>query len=115
MHWRAFKPRQGETTCSFTIQNDELRTDEGIERYRERKVTTEGIRPGICMLSFHELTERVKPPLVPRFDCDDQDPFYGESHYCTDAPDRDQQEVMAFFASKHVVALPERAQPPQSG
>ena len=98
----AFKDRY--PTLSFTFQDDDLKTDAGLEAYREEKANDLESRdlPGICVLTHEDLTVRLEPPLPPRPDRDQTDEKYGHLHCCTDRPrDLQHREKMAKLAGKH--------------
>lgn len=96
----AFKDQH--ETLSFTFQDDGLRTDKGLNDYHSAKVLPFGDLPGLCKLTFHDLTVSLKPPLPPRPDADPEDTKYGHLHCCTDQPSSDaQRTLMAYLAENH--------------
>ena len=113
VHWRAFK--DAHPTLSFTYRDDELATCAGLDLYQIRKALPSGDLPGICMLTFLDLTCSLEPPLEPRQEVDNEDEYYGELHCVTDQPvDKAQRQEMAKLAAKRqdvlrsVVPLDER-------
>ena len=100
--WEAFSDRHD--TLSFTFQNDQLRTPTGLDRYHRTKALPSGDLPGLCKLSFHDLTVSLEPPHAPRHDPISEDEEYGHLHCCTDPP-RDQEhcEKMAKLATRNGV------------
>ena len=102
VHWEVFA--DSHPTLSFTLRNDDLRTEDGLDRYQELKAFPSDDLPGICMLTFLDLTDRLRPALPPRRDPDGQDATYGHLHCSTDRPSGQiQMEVMAELANKHGV------------
>lgn len=94
-------------TLSFTFQDDGLRTDHGLNDYHSAKELPSGDLPGLCKLTFHDLTVTLRPPLPPRPDPDPQDDEYGHLHCCTDQPSSDaQRTLMARLAERHGVVRP---------
>ena len=61
-----FKPRPNETTLSFTYQDASLRQEGALAAYQFSKRLRSGDLPGICRLTFHDLTIKLDPPLPPR-------------------------------------------------
>lgn len=105
--WNVFDPRKNELTLSFTLRDERLETDEGLAKYRSDKALPSGDLPGICMLTFDDLTRGIKPPLPPRADHDHSDEIYGHLHCITDRPrDFDHAEKMAKLATQNGVLLP---------
>lgn len=104
----AFQPRVGEPTLSFTYQAETLRTDEALSAYQiDKKIPGSGDLPGICKLTYYDLTEALQPPLPPRFDEVPEDPKYGSLHYVTDIPkDSIHMEMMAKLATRNGVLRP---------
>ena len=99
--FKAFKPRADERTLSFTFRGPELKTEEGLKQYQRDKVLPSGDLPGICSLSFLDLTELLNPPLPPRCAPDPEDAKYGHLHCETDVPeDEVHMERMARLATK---------------
>ncbi len=97
-----FKPREGEPSLSFTYQDANLRTQRGLDQYQQDKVLLHGDLPGICKLTFDDLTESLKPPLPPHLEVNDSDKWYGHLHYVTDCPlNESHMEQMAKLASRH--------------
>jgi hypothetical protein len=103
----AFKPRNGETSLSFTFQNKLLNSEAGLEHYQRDKVLQSGDLPGICKLTFYDLTQALEPPLPPRSVPEPRDEKYGHLHCCTDCP-RDQIHMakMAKLATRNGVLRP---------
>lgn len=100
VHWRVFKDNH--PTLSFTYRNDELKTRDGLDLYQVRTVLPSGDLPGICVLTFLDLTCLLEPPLEPRQEVDIEDEYYGEIHCVTDQPvDKAQRQEMAKLATKH--------------
>lgn len=89
-------------TLSFTYQDDDLRTENGVSQYQLDKVLRFGDLPGLCRLTFRDLTVDVQPALPPRFVLDPDDEKYGRLHCCTDQPNGDEQcEKMAELALRN--------------
>lgn len=98
----AFEDRH--PTLSFTYQDEELKSDTGLTRYQFDKKLPSGDLPGLCVLSFQDLTVLLEPPLPPRHDIDHEDEQYGLLHCCTDSPrDEDHREKMAKLATRNGV------------
>lgn len=94
VHWRAFK--DGDPRLSLTYRNQWLKTDEGLDAYRKYFSERAGTSlAGILWHSFHGLTRRVDPPLIPAHDPDESDPAYGDLHCSTQAPDKAQMQLLA--------------------
>lgn len=104
VHWQVFEPRSQETGLSFTYQHDSLKTDQGLTAYHRAKALPSGDLPGICKLTFHDLTQALEPPLAPRPERDHSDKEYGRLHCVTDCP-RDQLHMvkMAKLATRNGV------------
>lgn len=104
MSWEAFKDSQPTPTLSFTLQNSELRTPAGLKQFqRDKAIPSSGDLPGICMLTYADLTDE-KINLPPRRDRDRDDEKYGHLHCCTDRPRHQlQMERMADLATKNGV------------
>jgi len=101
---KAFKDNH--TTLSFTFRNDELKTSAGLDFYQSRKKLPSGDLPGLCMLTYGDLTLALEPPLEPRHERDTEDEYYGNLHCVTDRPVHDdQRERMAKLATKHKEVL----------
>lgn len=91
-------------TLSFTLQDAVLKDPAGLDRYQRDKALPSGDLPGICALTFHDLTESVKPPLPPRHEPDRADTKYGHLHCCTDRPiDDDHRDNLAKLATRNGV------------
>lgn len=90
-------------TLSFTHQDAGLQTDAGLDRYqRYRQLLPSRDLPGICRLSFVDLTEGLEPPLPPTRDPDPEDKVYGHLHCCTRRPANQIHMVaMAKLATKN--------------
>lgn len=97
----AFRPRPAEPTLSFTYQSPPLRSHEGIHQYQLDKVLPSGDLPGVCKLTFHDLTGLLTPPLPPRFQEDPNDERYGRLHCVTDLASQEQMELMAELTRQH--------------
>lgn len=94
----------GHSTLSFTLQDGNLRTEAGIDEYHRDKALPSGDLPGIICLSFHDMTEAVRPPLPPRREPDPEDEKYGHLHCCTDRPeDEAQRDQLAKLATRNGV------------
>lgn len=94
-------------TLSFTFQTQHLHTDEGLDQYHEYKELPSGDLPGLCILTFHDLTVSLQPPLPPRQDPNPTDKRYGHLHCCTDRPADDaQRRAMAHLAKQHGIVRP---------
>lgn len=93
-------------TLSLTLQDENLKTEDGLDQYQLAKVLPSGDLAGIIHLSFHDLTENVKPPLPPRFDSDPTDERYGHLHCCIDRPrDKRHRDMLAKCAEDNGVLL----------
>ncbi|MHC4091836.1 MAG: hypothetical protein ACYSVY_16480 [Planctomycetota bacterium] len=102
--WEAFKPRESEAHLSFTYEDDSLKTDEGLTAYHRAKALPRGDLPGICKLTFHDLTQALEPPLRPRPERDRSDEEYGHLHCVTDCPsDELHMRKMATLATRNGV------------
>ena len=98
--WEVFDDRH--PTLSLTYQDANLRTDGALDRYQQDKKLQYGDLPGLCRLSFRDLTESLEPALPPRHDPDPEDEQYGHLHCCTDRPiSQAQMEIMATLAPKN--------------
>ncbi len=104
VNWEVFKPRPAERSLSFTYQDVRLMSDSGLDEYRLDKAMPSGDLPGICKLTYYDLTEALEPPLPPRPRHDPEDPKYGDLHCETGLP-RDQihMEKMAKLATRNGV------------
>ena len=96
-----FKLRSGEETLSFTYQDHSLQKEEELDRYQRYRALPSGDLPGLCRLTFRDLTVALKPPLPPRPDPDPADDRYGRLHCCTNAPNEDQLAAMAEIATRN--------------
>lgn len=89
-------------TLSFTYQDAALSTMGGLDRYQRQKQLPHGDLPGLCKLTYHDLTVEIEPPLPPRTDPDPDDEDYGHLHCCTDQPIDDvQRRKMAHRAEQN--------------
>jgi hypothetical protein len=105
--WQAFKPRDGESSLSYTYQDDVLKTAEGLRQYQIRKVLPSGDLPGACKLTFYDLTQALEPSLPPRPEEDHADPHYGCLHCVTDVPqDHVHMDKLAKLATRNGPVLP---------
>ena len=94
-------------TLSFTYQNPVLRTKEGLVQYQQDKEFESGDLPGLCRLTFHDLTVSLQPPLPPRSDPVPEDKKYGHLHCCTDRPIDDvHRRKMAHLAERNGIVRP---------
>ena len=99
--WEAFKPRDGEPTLSFTYQDNQLKDEDALRQFQLHNELPHGDLPGICRLTFGDLSVFLTPPLPPRFKDDPDDERYGRLHCVTDLPALQvQMELMAELASK---------------
>lgn len=97
---RAFEPREGEPTLSFTHQDATLQGEAGLNQYWIDSALRFGDLPAICKLTFYDLTESLQPPLPPRPRKDSKDKKYGHLHCSTDLPvDEQHREKMAKLAT----------------
>ncbi|MCK6483584.1 MAG: hypothetical protein HUU22_05645 [Phycisphaerae bacterium] len=101
--FEAFRPRDGEASLSFTWQDESLRSEEGLDEYQRNNALRQSADlPGLCRLTFHDLTVSLSPPLPPRHDPDNADPRYGHLHCATDLPcDELHMEKMAKLATRN--------------
>jgi hypothetical protein len=107
VHWKAFRPEPAERALSYTLQNDDLRTPNGLDQYQLYWVFPSGDLPGICKLSYVNLTEDLKPPLPPWPEPDETDKKYGHLHCHTDLPrDKDSMRRLAVLATENGVVRP---------
>lgn len=97
----AFSARPDETSLSFTWRNESLKPDHALDEYQIRNKLPHGDLPGLCQLTFLDLTLSIRPPLPPRIDPDPNDTHYGHLHCLTDIPGEEQREVMATLATHH--------------
>ena len=81
---RAFEDRH--PTLSFTLQDENLQTHDGLVAYQRDKPLPSRDLPAICKLSYHDLTESAKPPLPPSAERVPEDENYGHLHCVTDRP-----------------------------
>ncbi len=104
---KAFEARTSESTLSFTYQCDSLKNTDDLDKYQKSKELPSGDLPGLCKLTFKDLSITLKPPLPPRFDPNHSDPQYGHLHCATDLP-RDvlHREAMAKLASNNGLVKP---------
>lgn len=99
-----FRSRESEPALSFTYQDENLKTEHGVQQYQQDKVLPHGDLPGICMLSFDDLTRSLEPPLPPRSEPYAADEKYGHLHCVTDHPrDEIHMEKMAKLATRNGV------------
>ena len=97
--WEVFRERAGEDALSFTYQDENLRVEAGLHQYQRDKRLLYGDLPGLCRLTFRDLTESLEPPLPPRWDPAREDEKYGHLHCCTDLPrDHKHRVQMAHLA-----------------
>lgn len=100
-----FKPRAHEPSLSFTYQDAGLKTSGGLDEYQRRKALPSKDLPGICRLTFYDLTVALEPPLPPRGERNPDDTEYGHLHCSTDPPRGDvHMEKMAKLATRNGVA-----------
>ena len=101
--WEAFNPRKVDPTLSFTYQDHQLKDENGLQQYQlHNELKKHGDLPGICKLTFHDLTGLLTPLLPPRFQEDPDDERYSRLHCVTDLPaSQEQMELMAELASQH--------------
>jgi hypothetical protein len=105
--WEVFKPRNGEPSLSFTYRDKELKAEQGLKAYQEYKALPHGDLPGICSLSFDDLTRSLEPPLPPRPERNVADERYGHLHCVTDCPrDEVHMERMAKLATRNGPVCP---------
>ena len=96
----AFKDKH--ETLSFTYQDQNLKTEDGLDQYQRDKALPSGDLPGLVRLTFHDLATTLEPPLPPRPDPVPQDEKYGHLHCCTDRPTDDvQRREMARLAVRN--------------
>jgi hypothetical protein len=88
------------STLSLTCRDARLRTEHGLQAYREAKVIMpSGTLPGLCELTHPDLVEGVTPALPPWHEPDALDPEYGHLHCNTKKPTDAQAEQMATLAT----------------
>ena len=106
-------------TLSLTLEEQMVKGAAALDQYREYHVLPHGDLPGICALSYRDLTIDLEPPLPPREDPDSADLRYGHLHCCTDRPCDTQREKMATLAACHFDVLrelvPAKKRRPRSG
>jgi hypothetical protein len=103
----AFEPRVEEAALSFTFRDETLQSREALLRYRHHfEIQPSGTLPGLCFLTYANLTEGLQPPLPPRYSDDETDPVYGHLHHLTDLPSETQQNQMATQATQNGLLLP---------
>ena len=95
----AFLAREGESSLSFTYQGSGLRDNAALDDYQRVYRLPSGDLPGLCRLTYGNLTRDLETPLPPRHNPDDNDAVYGHLHYVTDCPTRVQMEQMAMLAT----------------
>lgn len=93
--WQAFKPRETDPALSFTFQTEELMTDKGLRNYQLYWELSSGDLPGICRLSYADLTRLGLPP---RHDSQPNEP-YGDLHCSTALPTMEQCVALAKLAT----------------
>jgi len=94
-------------TLSFTYQDEGLRTEAGLGQYQRDKELGSGDLPGLCKITFHDLTVSLQPPLPPRPDRNPDDEKYGHLHCCTDRPIDDvHRRKMAHLAERNGIVRP---------
>lgn len=104
IHPDVFKPRDDESSLSLTYQDTSLQSQTDLERYRESKRLPSGDLPGLCKLTFHDLTESLNPPRPPRPEKDPDDKEYGWLHCVIDPPKDDVHgDEMAKLATRNGV------------
>ena len=107
LSWEVFQCRNDEASLSFTNQNEQLVTHQGLVAYQIAKRLKSGDLPGICKLTLSDLTEGLQPPLPPRQQKDETDPEYGHLHCVTDCPrSQIRMERMAMIATQHGLVRP---------
>ncbi len=102
--WEAFKPRLPRDLdgLSFTYQNQELQSEGSLRQFQLHKALPLGDLPGVCRVTFGDLTGLLRPPLQPRVKADPDDERYGPLHCLTDLPaSQEHMESMAKLASGH--------------
>jgi hypothetical protein len=102
--WEAFKPRMPHDTdgLSFTYQNHQLQNEDSLRQFQVDHELKLGDLPGVCRITFGDLTECLQPPLPPRSKADPDDKRYGGLHCLTDLPvSQEHMESMANLASGH--------------
>jgi hypothetical protein len=105
--WGVFKPRSSELSLSFTYRDEALKMERVLDEYQQDKMLPHGDLPGICYLSFYDLTESLDPPLPPRSEPYPADEKYGHLHCITDIPrDEIHMEKMAKLATRNGVLRP---------
>ena len=114
-----FEVRSGESTLSFTHQDESLRSDDALDRYQQAKELPSGDLVGLCKLTYQDLTQSLEPPLPPRRDPvpEKVDPKYGHRHCCTDVPrDVVHRTKMAELANRNGIVrlfVPKRKRTPE--
>ena len=102
--WEAF--HDDHPRLSFTFQDANLKTSEGLKHYQLYKALPSDDLPGICKLTFYDLTESLRPPLPPCPAPEPDDPEYGHLHCVTERPnDQEHKEQMAKLATRNGVLL----------
>ena len=110
-----FKGRPSETELSFTYKGVELSTPEEIRQYQVANALLYGDLPGICKLTYRNLTIQLEPPLEPRAQPDLEDEFYGHLHCATDVPrGLEHREKLAKLAEGHGVVCRFEKKPKRS-
>jgi len=103
----AFEPRIDERGLSFTLRDETLQSREALLRYRTYfQIQKSGDLPGLCFLTYANLTQGLQPPLPPRYSEYETDPVYGHLHHLTDLPNETQQNQMATQATQNGLLLP---------
>jgi len=103
----AFEPRSDEPALSFTLRDESLQSSRQLLCYRDHfRILPSGDLPGLCFLTHANLTEGLKPPLLPWYKEDENDPVYGKLHYQTELPTEMQQNQMATQATQNGLLLP---------
>jgi hypothetical protein len=97
-----FKLRKNDSTLSFTYQDESLRDETALDQYQLDKELLSGDLPGLCKLTWNDLTVSLDPALPARHDPNSIDEKYGHLHCCTDPPRDDEQcSVMASLADRN--------------
>jgi len=96
------RPEKKETALSFTYQDGTLKTKAQLDDYHRYNRLPSGDLPGICRLTFYDLTEGICPPLPPRHEPDPADERYGHLHCVTGLPHNEvHKEQLAKLATRN--------------